>query len=69
MALVKTWRFGHVTVHMMDDAYRDASPAEIKRRIQNMFDVAAEVAHETQLRKEERINRKPILPNQNRRIS
>ena len=50
MAIVKTYQCGHVTVHIDDDCYRDASPEEIQRRIQHMLDVAGEVLYGIQMR-------------------
>ncbi len=51
MALVKTYHFDHATVEIMDDAYKDASPEEIKRRIKVMQDIAGEILYKAQMRK------------------
>gem|GEM_PF-6708731 len=51
MALVRTYHYKHVTIRIMDDAYRDASPEEIKRRIQDLLDVTREVDRRIQMRK------------------
>ena len=50
MAIVKTYHFGHATVHIADDAYRDASREEIARRVQHMLDVAGEILYNAQMR-------------------
>lgn len=50
MAIVATYHFDHATVDIVDDAYRDASPEEIQRRIQHMLDVAGEILYQAQLR-------------------
>lgn len=43
MAIVKTYQYPHGTVHICDDAYKDASPEEIARRIRVMQRVAGEI--------------------------
>lgn len=50
MAIVKTYHFDHATVHIADDAYRDASPEEIQRRVKNMLDIAGEILYKAQMR-------------------
>ena len=55
MAIVKTYHFGHATVHIADDAYRDASREEIARRVQHMLDVAGEILYNAQMRELENL--------------
>ncbi len=50
MALVKTYHFDHATVEIMDDAYKDASPEEIERRIKVMQDIAGGILYKAQMR-------------------
>lgn len=44
MAVVATYTYPHGTVEVCDDAYRDASPEELKRREERMWTVAYEIA-------------------------
>ncbi len=54
MAIVKTYQCGHVTVHIADDCYRDATPEEIRNRVQHMLDVTGEVLYNIQMRELEK---------------
>lgn len=44
LAVVATYHYPHGTVEVCDDAYRDASPEELKRREERMWAVAYEIA-------------------------
>ncbi len=50
MAIVRTYRLDHATVHIADDCYRDVPPEEIRRRVGRMLDVAGEVLYNSQIR-------------------
>lgn len=50
--IIKTYKCGHVTVHIADDAFRDASAAEIRRRKENMLEIAAGILYHDRLREE-----------------
>lgn len=50
MAIVRTYRMDHATVHIADDCYRDVPPEEIRRRVERMLAVAGEVLYKSQLR-------------------
>lgn len=50
MAIVRTYRMNHATVHIADDCYRDVPPEEIRRRVERMLAVAGEVLYKSQLR-------------------
>lgn len=43
MAIVKTYHYPNGTVHIADDAYKDATPEELKAREETMYRVANEI--------------------------
>lgn len=54
MAVVATFHYPHGTVDICDDAYRDASPEELKRREERMWRVAYEIALNAEKRRREK---------------
>lgn len=54
MAVVATYHYPHGTVDVCDDAYRDASPEELKRREERMWRVAYEIALNAEKRRREK---------------
>ena len=50
MALVKEYHFPNGTVQIFDDAYRDASPEELRRRKEYAQRVAGEIMYKNMLR-------------------
>ena len=69
MAVAATYHYAHGAVSVCDDAYRDLSPEERKRREEHMWRAAYEIAlgAQTKRKKTENKNRswKCILPRQN----
>lgn len=60
MAVVATFHYPHGTVDICDDAYRDASPEELKRREERMWRVAYEIALNAEKRRREKESEKGI---------
>lgn len=60
MAVVATFHYPHGTVDICDDAYRDASPEELKRREKRMWRVAYEIALNAEKRRREKESEKGV---------
>lgn len=60
MAVVATYHYPHGTVEICDDAYRDASPEELKRREERMWRVAYEIALNAEKRKRAKENEESV---------
>lgn len=56
MAVVATYHYPHGTVEICDDAYRDASPEELREREKRMWRVAYEIALNAEKRRREQEN-------------
>lgn len=56
MAIVATYHYPQGTVAICDDAYRDASPEELKRREERMWRVAYDIALKAEMRRREKEN-------------
>lgn len=53
MAVAATYHYAHGTVSVCDDAYRDLSPEERKRREEHMWRAAYEIALGAQTKRQE----------------
>lgn len=53
MAVVATYHYPHGTVDVCDDAYRDATPEELKRREERMWKVAYDIMLRAEMRQRE----------------
>lgn len=53
MAVVATYHYPHGTVQVLDDAYRDASPEELKFRFERMCRISDEILVNAERRKRE----------------
>ena len=53
MAVVATYHYPHGTVDVCDDAYRDATPEELKRREERMWKVAYDIMLRAEIRRRE----------------
>ena len=56
MGVVARYEYPHGTVEICDDAYRDASPEELKWREEGMWRVAYEVALRAEQRRRKKDN-------------
>ena len=59
MAVVATYHFPHGTVNVRDDAYRDASPEELKRREARMRAIVEEIEINAERRRREKERENP----------